>query len=190
MTSVAVIVPAYNEQPDFRANLVRFADYFAPLASSYALGFIIVDDCSTNETLSLARGFARYRENVTVLAHERRRGIARALDSALLRVCAQYAVVAAGESASRPAVALMLLEALESADADVAVPAPYAPPTGYRRVLSLLIRGRDARFTRLPLVYRTQFLKQLALSRDRSDKLRMRGRVLNQPIRSDWSEAR
>lgn len=209
MTSVAIVIPAYNEGPSFGASLVRFADYFAPYRPSYEVTYIIVDDASTDETLLLSKAFARYRSNVVIVAHDRRYGIGHALRTAFRRVCAQYTVVLDGSLTYAAAAAMELLEALERSGADVAVASPYMrgahrPKTSFigdlrarfgNRVLSAFASGRCASFTCILRAYRTQFLKQLSFCCEGVDAIpellfaaiHAGGRIVELPMRRHWS---
>jgi glycosyltransferase involved in cell wall biosynthesis len=176
-----VVIPARNAGPFFAANLVRFADYFAPYRPSYQITYVIVDDASTDETLQRSRDFARYRTNVTVIAHERRRGANRALRSALDRIAAQYTIVIDGRVAGEPAAAMQLLETLEDSGADVAVPAELHSTLRDRvaaRVCSLFTRGRCGRLATALRAYRTEFLKGAASSKT----ARAGARVVELPV--------
>jgi glycosyltransferase involved in cell wall biosynthesis len=208
MTSVAVVVPAYNAGPDFGANLVRFADYFAPYRRAYEFSYVIVDDASTDETLNACEAFARYRRNVIVIPHERRCGLGRALRTAFNRVRAEYTIVLDSGVTYAAAAAMELLEALERTGADVAVASPYMrgahrkPGPVVRslyeraanRWLCAVTHGRCASFTCILRAYRTQFLKRLAFTSDGARAIpellfaaiRAGGRIVEQPTRKDW----
>lgn len=208
MTSVAIVVPAYNAGPDFGANLVRFADYFAPYRDSYDLDYIIVDDGSTDETLTIGQAFARYRRNVTLIPHHRRCGLGQALRTAFLRVCAQYTIVIDGGVTYAAAAAMDLLETLETTGADLAIASPYMRDGhvagepflhAFRarvanRILSLLTLGRYASFTCILRAYRTDFLKGLSFTSEGADvipellfaAIRAGGRIVERPTRREW----
>lgn len=208
MSSVAIVIPACDEGPEFGANLVRLADYFAPFGPSYDLSFVIVDDGSTDGTLEHSRAFARYRTNVTVVSLGRRCGIGRALRAAFLRVCAKYTIVLDGSVTYGAAAAMELLEALESSGADAAIASPYMrgahalrAPVLRRlggqvtnRILSLLARRRFASFTCAVRAFRTEFLKRLDFEADGPEALpemlfaaiRAGGRIVEMPTRRHW----
>jgi glycosyltransferase involved in cell wall biosynthesis len=211
MTSVVIVIPARNEGPEFGANLVRFADYFAPFRLSYDLSFVIVDDASTDGTLRMSREFARYRRNVTVISHDRRYGLGRALRSAFLRVCSKYTILLDGSVTYGAAAAMELLETLENTGADVAVASPYMrgahrPKTPFvrgmtahltNRILSFTVRGRCASFTCILRAFRTEFLKGLQFTCDGAAAvpelmiaaIRAGGRIVELPTRRDWKMA-
>lgn len=196
MTSIAVIIPAHNEGPEFGATLVRFADYFTPFRLSYRFTYIIVDDGSTDETLASCRTFGRFRDNVIVIVHDRRYGFGHALRSALLRVCAEYTIIIDGALSYPAAAALELLEALESSEAQVAVPAGHSHSRGFAECILALVTGASLEtLTGKLRVFRTQFLKDLAFTGDGPDAIpglmfatmRAGGRILEHRLRNDWS---
>lgn len=209
MTSIAIVVPADNQGPEFGARLVRLADYFAPYQPSYEFSYVLVDDASTDETLALCKTFARYRRNVTVIAHDRRYGLGHALRTAISEVCADYTIVVDGSLNYMPSAAMELLEALENSGADVAVASPYMRgghvlnTPFFRRIagrftnrfLSIVARGRCATFTCILRAYRTSFLKRLSFHSDGSDSvpellyaaMRAGGHIVEVPTRKDWS---
>ncbi len=62
MTSVTVVVPAYNEGATFAGSLAALADYFAMhRGGDYEFHYLIVDDGSSDETGAVAETFARWR---------------------------------------------------------------------------------------------------------------------------------
>jgi glycosyltransferase involved in cell wall biosynthesis len=208
MTSVAIVVVTHNAGPEFAANLVQFADYFAPYRDAYHFAYIIVDDASTDQTLQFCESFARYRRDVTVIIHERRCGLGKALRAAFLRVRAEYTIVVDDGMTYAAAAAMELLEALENTGADVAIASPYMRGAHVvkrpmfremmerfaNRVLSLIARGRCASFTCALRAYRTQFLKRLSFSSDGAHAIpellfaaiREGGHIIERPTRREW----
>lgn len=183
MTSVAVVFAVHNAGPEFGANLVRLADYFAPHGATYAMSYVIVDDGSTDGTLPASRAFARYRKDVTIVPHERRRGFARSLRSAFRRVSAEYTIVMDAAAAHAAAAALDLLETLERTGADVAVATLNSERANPFRSFTSRLRA-----------YRTDFLKRLsfplrgaiALPELMLAALRAGGRVVERRTSNDW----
>jgi dolichyl-phosphate beta-glucosyltransferase len=85
---VSVVVPVYNESSRVTLSLDRIWDYFHRESPSFEI--IIVDDGSTDETLQLARNFARNHREVIVL-DEPHRGKASAVLAGLERASAPIA---------------------------------------------------------------------------------------------------
>ena len=93
MTSVTVVIPAYNEGETFAGSLVTIADYFAKhRGGGYDFKYLIVDDGSSDETYAAASNFAGRRNDVRVLHHDRNRGLGAALRTAIAAIDSQLAV--------------------------------------------------------------------------------------------------
>ncbi len=213
MTSVAVVIPAYNEGGGFAAALTSIADYLAIYRGcGYEFRYLIVDDGSADETLEAARAFARWRDDVRILRHERNRGLGAALRTAFSKVDAELAVVLDADLSYAPATAMELLEALERENADIASASPYmrggsvvnVPPIRRvlsreaNRVLSLATGGRYATLTCMVRAYRTSALPQLEFRSDGMESsaelmlaaLRKNMRVIEIPATLRWSDER
>lgn len=185
MISVAVVIPVHNAGPDFGADLVRFADYFAPYKSSYSVCYVIVDDASSDDTLQASRAFARYRENVTIVPHIRRYGLGQALRSAFRRISAEYTIVIDSALAHAAAASMDLLETLERTGADVAIATPAT--TAIDRLLF-------PRFTSKWRAYRSEFLNRLSFTFQGATAIpelmfaaiRAGGRIVERRTAKDW----
>lgn len=79
---LSLIIPAYNEGARLEATLHAVVAYLR--ARGYRWEVLVVDDGSTDDTLALARAFARRHEGVAVLANPHR-GKAYAVRSGVLR---------------------------------------------------------------------------------------------------------
>ncbi len=77
-TRLSVIVPCYNEARTLKSCLERLV---AIQDGSLALEVIVVDDCSTDESLAIARQFASEHPEVTAVAHQANQGKGAALRS-------------------------------------------------------------------------------------------------------------
>lgn len=213
MTSVAIVIPAYNEGGGFAAALACVADYFAIYRGcGYEFQYVIVDDGSKDETLEAARAFARWRNDVRILRHEQNRGLGAALRTAFDEIDTELAVVLDADLSYTPATAMELLEALERGNADIAFASPYmrggrvvnVPPIRRilsreaNRVLSLATAGRYATLTCMVRAYRASVLPQLDFSSDGMESsaelllcaLRKKMRVIEVPATLQWSDER
>ncbi|MGB6601648.1 MAG: glycosyltransferase family 2 protein, partial [Candidatus Cybelea sp.] len=127
MTTVTVVVPAYNESQTFAASLVTISDYFTKhRGGGYEFNYLIVDDGSSDETYAVASNFAGRRRDVRVLRHERNRGLGAALRTAFSEVDSELAVVLDADLSYSPATAMELIELLDRQHADIALASPYA----------------------------------------------------------------
>lgn len=212
MTSVTVIVPAYNEGVAFACSLIQIADYYAMYAQSgYEFSYLIVDDGSTDQTRTVAQTFARWRKNVTVLHHDVNRGLGAALRTAFERLESEYAIVLDADLSYTPATGMELLEALERENADVALASPYmrggavvnVPRT--RRILSreanrflAFAAGRFSTFTCMVRAFRVCALERLTSASDRMaavpelllGAMKRHVRVVEVPATLRWSDER
>jgi dolichol-phosphate mannosyltransferase len=213
VTSVAVVIPAYNEGEAFASTLSMVAEYFAlHRGSVYAFEYVVVDDGSTDATSEAADEFARCRPNVRVLRHAENRGLGAALRTAFAHVSTDLAVVLDADLSYSPATCMELIEALEQEGADVALASPYArggavvnvPPLrrilsrNANRLLSLAVRGRVATLTCMVRAYRGAALRRLTFASDRMEAIaeqalcamRLQLRVVEIPATLRWSEER
>jgi glycosyltransferase involved in cell wall biosynthesis len=213
MTSVTVVIPAFNEGAVFAATLVTIADYFAKhRGGGYQFTYLVVDDGSTDETYDIASTFAGQRGDVRVLRHDQNRGLGCGLRTAVAAIESELAVVLDADLSYAPATAMELLEALDRENVDIALASPYSPggavrnvPFGRRilsreanRLLSLATCGRYATLTCMVRAYRVEALKRLEFAQNRMDAiaemlldaLRKDMRVLEVPATLCWSEDR
>jgi dolichol-phosphate mannosyltransferase len=213
VTSVTVIVPAYNEGSMFAASLVSIAEYFSMhRAAGYDFRYLIVDDGSRDDTWSAAMGFARWRKDVRVLRHETNRGLGAALRTAFQEVDSELAVVLDADLSYSPATAMRLIETLEHERADIALASPYmhgglvvnVPPMRRmlsqeaNRLLSLATSGRYATLTCMVRAYRVSALRRLQFHNDRMEAvaemlfsaLRQKMLVVEVPATLQWTDER
>jgi glycosyltransferase involved in cell wall biosynthesis len=121
-----ILVPAFNEGPEFRETLERLERFSSAVADRYALRLLVVDDGSTDETSAIADAFARESQNVGVVRHERNRGIAAGLQTGLGAARGERVVVLDADLSYAPEeVVLPLLDTLESRQAAIVVASPY-----------------------------------------------------------------
>jgi len=211
MTTVSVIVPAYNEGPALGAHLVALSEQFAHY-TCYEVQYVIVDDGSTDQTHSVAQAFARFRKNVAVIRHERNRGLGEALRSGIARASGEYTVVVDADLSYTPAVAMELLETLERDNADIVLASAYMRGGSVRnvpllrrvlsreanRLLSLATKGRYATLTCMVRAYRTSLLKDLQFRSNGMDAnaeillmaVRKKANIVELPARLEWTEER
>jgi glycosyltransferase involved in cell wall biosynthesis len=73
---LSMIVPCYNEAPHLYNNLLLLKKVLA--AAKYPYEIIIIDDCSSDETLAIARSFADACNDacgrISIVAHEKNQG--------------------------------------------------------------------------------------------------------------------
>jgi glycosyltransferase involved in cell wall biosynthesis len=212
MTTVSVIIPAYNEGAGFASSLVRIADYYGiHERCGYRFDYVIVDDGSTDDTYLSAQTFARWRTNVTILRHSVNLGLGAALRTAFEHVTAEFAIVLDADLSYTPTTGMELLEALEREEADIALASAYMRggavvnvPT-MRRILSreanrflAFAAGRFSTFTCMVRAYRVAAIKDLAFKSNRMAAIpelllaamKGRRRIVEVPATLTWSDDR
>ena len=193
-------------------SLTVLAEYFALHRGGYDFRYVIVDDGSTDETLQVAKSFARWRPNVRVLTHDRNRGVGAALRTAFEGIHTDIAIVMDTDLSYEPAVAMQLIEVLDREGADVATASPYLRggsvvnvPLVRRvlsreanRILSLATSGRCSTVTCMVRAYRVEALRQLEFRDDGKaaiaeillSAIRKKMRVVEVPATLQWSQSR
>jgi dolichol-phosphate mannosyltransferase len=121
---VWAVLPAFNEAAGLPALIEAFGDVRAPYA------IIVVDDGSADGTAAAARRLESHFP-ITVLVHERNRGLAAAMRTGLEYACRQAApddviVTMDADNTHRPAQIASMVGAIE-AGADVVIASRYAP---------------------------------------------------------------
>jgi dolichol-phosphate hexosyltransferase len=111
-SSLAVIVPAFNEEQTIARVLRRV------LLQSCVQQVIIVDDCSADRTLDMARPFTRD-PRVMLLRHETNRGKGAAIRTALDSVTAPIVIIQDADMEYDPLEYSKLLKPIEEGRADV-----------------------------------------------------------------------
>lgn len=211
MISVTIVIAAYNEGISLGAHLVSLADYLS-MYGAYQFDYVIVDDGSTDETLAVARTFARFRPNVTVVSHPRNAGLGCSLRTGFQYARGEYIVTLDADMSYSADMAIELLEAIEREDADIALASPYM--TGGRvvnvpwlrrilsreanRFLSMATNGRYATLTSMVRAYRTKFVTQLKPSAAGMEinpqllflALKSGAKVVEIPAQLRWSDDR
>lgn len=212
MTSVTVVIPAYDEGDAFASALVSIADCFALHRGEYSFKYLIVDDGSRDETYAAAVRFARWRPEARVLRHERNLGLGAALRTAIREIDTQFAVVLDADLSYSPATAMELIEALEREHADIALASPYMHGGAVRnvslprrvlsreanRLLSMATGGRYATITCMVRAYRVEALRRLKFRSNGMEAvpemllwgLRNHMRVVELPATLEWSHER
>ena len=184
MTSVTVIIPAYNEGAAFAGTLVAVAEHFSYYRSAgYDFHYLVVDDGSADETAEAAENFARWRSNVRVIRHPENRGLGGALRTAFAAVGTDLALVLDADLSYPPSLGMQLIETLERDGCDVVTASPYMRggsivnvPLVRRilsreanRLLSLATAGKYATMTCMVRAYRRSALERLTFVSDGMD---------------------
>jgi dolichol-phosphate mannosyltransferase len=129
--SLTLVVPCYNEA----ATLESCIDRVLQLRDhGVDLEVVIVDDCSTDGSLALARGIAEKHPGIQVFAHEVNRGKGAALRTGFQHATHDYVGVQDADLEYEPLQYLELLKPMLADEADVVFGSRYLRPRS-RKVL-------------------------------------------------------
>ena len=130
MEQLFVIVPVFNEAPNIAALCAAFRQLRGELQSSFELHFVLVDDGSSDETVSLARKEAADLD-LSVLRHEANKGPGAAFATGFAHLATRlgpedWVITMEGDNTSRhELIKQMLTRAAEGFDAVFASPYMY-----------------------------------------------------------------
>lgn len=128
---LSVVVPCYNEEKTLSKCVQRLMN----IADDHvALEIIIVDDCSTDQSISIATELEKCHREVTVLRHEKNTGKGAALRSGFAKVSGDFVAVQDADLEYDPMDLKRLLIPLINDNADVVIGSRFLS-TGAHRVL-------------------------------------------------------
>jgi dolichol-phosphate mannosyltransferase len=130
-TKLSIIVPCFNEQgtlPLCISRVMNIAD------AKLDLEIIIVDDCSTDNSLSIANGLAAQHKEIRTIAHKKNMGKGAAIRSGIREASGELVAIQDADLEYNPQDLLRLLEPLLAGKADVVVGSRFLS-YGPRRVL-------------------------------------------------------
>lgn len=129
--TLTLVVPCYNEE----ATLEKCIDRVLKLQSeTLQLEIIIVDDCSRDKSLEIAKGLAQQHPEIKVLHHEVNKGKGAALRSGFQHATSDYVGIQDADLEYDPLEYLNLLVPLLLGEADVVFGSRYLRP-GSRKAL-------------------------------------------------------
>ena len=131
MVKLSVVIPCFNEEQTLRAcleNLFDIAD------ENLSLEIIIVDDCSTDQSFSIATELVENYSEIKLLRHERNKGKGAALRSGFAKATGDFVAVQDADLEYDPIDLKRLLIPLINDDADVVLGSRFLS-TGAHRVL-------------------------------------------------------
>jgi len=129
--TLTVVIPCFNEEDTLRkcvGKVLGIAD------ESLLLEIIIVDDCSTDSSLSIARELSAEYPRISVLAHEKNQGKGAALRTGFKKAGGNFVAVQDADLEYDPEDLKRLLEPLRDGNADVVLGSRFLPQ-GVHRVL-------------------------------------------------------
>lgn len=209
LTSVSVIVPAYNEAGIIVESLTRLDEYLHSLDDLYRWEVIVVDDGSTDGTGELADEFAAAHPGVRVLHHRTNFQLGQALRYAFAEARGDYVVTIDCDLSYGPEHIGRLLYTIQDTSARIVIASPYAKggeTTGVpwlrriasrwaNRFLAAAAKGDLSTLTGMVRAYDRRFLATLnlkAMDAEINTEIiykaqLLRARIVEIPAHLDWS---
>lgn len=127
MTSLTLIIPAYNEGEGVEQTATKLRPVMAALRERYTLETVFVNDGSRDETAALlAQAFAGD-SSVRIVSHEQNRGLGAALRTGFSHATGDLLVTTDFDGTYDFAQITRLVEVMEAEQADVVTASPYHP---------------------------------------------------------------
>lgn len=175
--SVAVVLPAYNEEVILAQSLTVLHQYLHANLTAYRWEIIVVDDGSRDRTPAIADHFAATHDHVRVVHHPTNFGMGQALITGFRHTRAAYVITMDVDLSYGPEHIPALLARIQQTRARIVVASPYrkdgtlANVPWHRktlsvwanRLLSRLAGGNISSLTGIMRVYDGRFVRSLAL---------------------------
>ena len=131
MTKLSLVIPCYNEENTLADTVARC---LALKEHGIAVELVIVDDCSTDNSLAVAEDLSRAHPEISLFRHEKNRGKGAALRTGFLHATGDYVGIQDADAEYSPTDYVELLKPLRSGQADVVYGSRYLRQDS-RRVL-------------------------------------------------------
>ncbi len=128
---LSVVVPCYNEEKTLEGCV---DSVLAIQSQTLQIELIVVDDCSTDASLSVARELAERVPGMVVLHHEKNQGKGAALRTGIARATGDFVAIQDADREYDPRDLVRLLVPLRAGEADVVLGSRFLSH-GYHRVL-------------------------------------------------------
>jgi len=130
-TKLSIIIPCYNEEKTLKKCVEKV---LAIADELLALELIIVDDCSNDQSLSIAKGLESNSSEIKVFGHEKNRGKGAALRTGFRHATGDFVAVQDADLEYDPMELKKLLVPLVNGEADVVLGSRFLS-AGTHRVL-------------------------------------------------------
>ena len=128
---LSIVIPCFNEEKTLKKCVERILKISSKFLN---LEIIIIDDCSTDESLSIAINLANDDERIMVIQHDSNQGKGAALQAGFKKATGDFIAIQDADLEYNPNDILRLLEPLVSNEADVVFGSRFLPH-GPHRVL-------------------------------------------------------
>lgn len=125
MKKLTLVIPCYNEEQSLEDCIRRVLKL---QSNRLSLELIIVDDCSKDNSLRIARELQAAHKEIRVFAHEINRGKGAALQTGFIHATGDYIGIQDADNEYTPSEYLELLEPLLDGRADVVYGSRYLRP--------------------------------------------------------------
>jgi len=126
---LSIVIPCFNEETTLERclqNVLEIQD------ETLSLEILIVDDCSTDNSLKLAEKFSENHPEVTVLRHERNRGKGAALQTGFQHATGQIVAIQDADLEYDPADLKRMVAPIVNNQADVVLGSRFAAGSAHR----------------------------------------------------------
>jgi dolichol-phosphate mannosyltransferase len=135
LDSIAIIVPALNEEKDIETTVYNILSSFSHLD----LEVIIVNDASYDRTKSICERLAKENQNLKLINHDRNLGLGAAYESGLLSATNKYVMMLPGDNEISAASVAGAVNLIGAADLIICYPSNYKLRKPHRIILSKVL---------------------------------------------------
>jgi len=182
---ISIIIPLYNEQE----NICTYKDLLFPEIDSIATKFhkqieyIMVNDGSKDDTLSMIHYIASLRDDVIVCSHDVNRGMGAALKTGIARAQGDRIITMDSDLTYRPSEIEKLIKCYQETGADCVYGTPYGeggfvegvstirliPSLGVNFFYQIVLWKRVSCVSAIMRLYKAESLKKIEIESDGFD---------------------
>lgn len=165
--SVSIIVSAYNEEKDIKDAVSSILKALAGMITDYEI--IIVDDGSTDQTLSVIKKEIKENNHISLIHHTINKGVGVSFRDGLVKARKKYVTVFPGDNDMSSKSLKDLFQKIDSADLIISYPTNQRRPfirkllsSSFTKVLNLLFK-LNVKYYNGPFIVKLSLLKNLKL---------------------------